>query len=103
MWSAYHARLFVGTPPPDLDQHRAAIRAALARPGHWQAFLATTRVSHAPVEARLNQVSARCWSAWATVTRTSRTRRSRLTWWSPGCTVALCFGTCRPVDRAADA
>lgn len=43
-------------PPSDLAEHQAAIRASLARPGGWKAFQTTTRTSHAPAEARLDQV-----------------------------------------------
>jgi pimeloyl-ACP methyl ester carboxylesterase len=58
LWSAYYASLYKSRRPDDLTAHRATIRAALARPGGWQAFLATTRTSHAPVEERLGEVAA---------------------------------------------
>ena len=57
-WNAWYARLYPGRKPADLDVHRAAIRRSLARPGRWAAFAATTRTSHAPVEARLGGVQA---------------------------------------------
>lgn len=57
-WNAWYARLYPGRKPADLDAHRAAIRKSLARPGRWAAFAATTRTSHAPVEARLGAVHA---------------------------------------------
>jgi pimeloyl-ACP methyl ester carboxylesterase len=57
-WNAWYARLHPGRKPADLDAHRAAIRKSLARPGRWAAFAATTRTSHAPVEARLGAVHA---------------------------------------------
>jgi pimeloyl-ACP methyl ester carboxylesterase len=57
-WTAYYGKLYPDAPPADLDDHRAAIRASLARPGGWQAFVATTRTTHAPAEARLDQVTA---------------------------------------------
>jgi pimeloyl-ACP methyl ester carboxylesterase len=57
-WTGWYARLYPGARPADLDAHRAAIGAWLARPGAWAAFQATTRTSHAPVEARLGQVTA---------------------------------------------
>lgn len=57
-WNAYYAKLYPHSPPADLDAHRARIRASLRRPGGWQAFLATTRTSHAPAEERLGHVSA---------------------------------------------
>jgi pimeloyl-ACP methyl ester carboxylesterase len=57
-WNVYYARLYPGRPPADLDEHRASIRESLRRPGHWRAFVATTRTSHAPAEARLGEVRA---------------------------------------------
>lgn len=57
-WLAYYPKLYPGRPPADLEEHRARIRASLRRPGHWQAFAKTTRSSHAPVEARLDEVQA---------------------------------------------
>lgn len=57
-WCAYYPKLYPGRPPADLDDHRAAIAAGLRRPGHWRAFRATARTSHAPVEARLADVTA---------------------------------------------
>jgi len=57
-WDAYIPSLYPGRAPADLDEHRARIRESLRRPGHWAAFAATTHSSHAPVEARLDQVRA---------------------------------------------
>jgi len=57
VWHAWHGRLFA-TQPEGHAQHRAAVRAALARPASWRAFVATGHVSHAPVEARLGDVKA---------------------------------------------
>lgn len=57
-WEAWYRRLYPGRRPSDLDAHVAAIRASLRRPGGWDAFMATTRTSHAPVEARLGEVRA---------------------------------------------
>lgn len=57
-WLSYHRRLYPSSRPADLAAHQAAIRASLARPGGWGAFVATTRTSHAPVEARLAEVKA---------------------------------------------
>lgn len=57
-WNAYYGRLYPGRPPVDLDEHRARIRESLRRPGHWRAFVTTTHTSHAPAEARLNEVRA---------------------------------------------
>ncbi len=55
-WNAYYAKLFPGRPPADLREHRAQIRASMRKPGHARAFRATTRSSHAPAEARLDDV-----------------------------------------------
>jgi pimeloyl-ACP methyl ester carboxylesterase len=55
---AYYASLYRSRRPPDLRRHQAEIDASLRRPGHWRAFVATTRTSHAPVEARLGKVRA---------------------------------------------
>jgi pimeloyl-ACP methyl ester carboxylesterase len=57
-WNAYYAKLYPGRPPADLDAHRARIRESLRRPGHWRAFVTTTHTSHAPAEARLDEVRA---------------------------------------------
>jgi pimeloyl-ACP methyl ester carboxylesterase len=57
-WSAFYASLFPGRPPADLAGHRARIEASLRRPDQWRAFIAITHSSHAPVEARLGQVTA---------------------------------------------
>lgn len=56
-WNAWYARLYPGRKPADLDAHRARIRASLREPGRWDAFIATTRTSHAPAEARLDEVT----------------------------------------------
>lgn len=58
VWNAYYAKLYPTRPPADLALHRARIRASLGRPGGWRSFKATTRASHAPVEARLGEVRA---------------------------------------------
>ena len=55
VWPAVY-RSLNATKAPDLDDHVAAIRASLRRPGHWNAFAATTRTSHAPVEERLSEI-----------------------------------------------
>jgi pimeloyl-ACP methyl ester carboxylesterase len=56
VWNAYYRKLYPGRPPTDLGEHRARIRESMRRPGHARAFVATTRTSHAPVEARLSGV-----------------------------------------------
>ena len=58
-WNAWYARLFPGRAPTDLAAHQARIRESMRRPGHWRAFSATTHTSHAPVEARLDDVATR--------------------------------------------
>ena len=57
-WGTYYPKLYPAAPPPDLQEHRAAIRAALSRPGAWDAFQRTTRSNPARVEARLDEVRA---------------------------------------------
>lgn len=58
VWSMFYASLYPARPPGDLDRHRSLIRAGQTRPGAWRAFVATTRTSHAPAEARLPDVLA---------------------------------------------
>ncbi len=55
-WLSYIPKLYPGRPPKDLEDHRSRIRESLERPGHWDAFAATTHSSHAPAEARLGEV-----------------------------------------------
>ncbi len=57
-WLSWYPRLFPGRKPPDFEEHRRRIGRALREPGRWDAFAATTRTSHAPVEARLDDVRA---------------------------------------------
>jgi len=57
-WLAWYPKLFPGRKPPDFDEHRDRIGRSLTGPGRWRAFAATTRTSHAPVEARLGEVHA---------------------------------------------
>lgn len=56
-WLSYYPTLFPTSKEGDYAEHRAAIGAALARPGYGKAFRATTRVSHAPAEEALPRVS----------------------------------------------
>jgi pimeloyl-ACP methyl ester carboxylesterase len=58
VWAAYLPTLYPGRRPEDFAEHRDAIVASLRRPGHARAFSRTTRTSHAPVEARLAEVTA---------------------------------------------
>lgn len=55
---AYYPKWTPGARPDDHDEHTAAVRENLRRPGHWKAFVRTTRTTHAPAEARLDQVRA---------------------------------------------
>jgi pimeloyl-ACP methyl ester carboxylesterase len=53
---SYYPRWTPGVRPEGYDEHAAAVRDNLRRPGHWKAFAATTRTTHAPAEARLDEV-----------------------------------------------
>ncbi len=55
-WLAWYPRLFPGRKPPDFQAHRQRIARMLREPGKAAAFAATTRTSHAPVDARLDEV-----------------------------------------------
>ncbi|HYO20190.1 MAG TPA: alpha/beta hydrolase, partial [Dermatophilaceae bacterium] len=58
-WVSYLPKLYAGQRPADFDSYRAAIARSLSRPGYAWAFWQTTRqTTHAPVEARLPQVTA---------------------------------------------
>ncbi|HEY9472610.1 MAG TPA: alpha/beta hydrolase [Mycobacteriales bacterium] len=56
VWISYLPKLFPTRRDADFDRLRAAIAASLRRPDHRRAFSATTRTSHAPAEAVLDQV-----------------------------------------------
>lgn len=56
-WKAYVPRLYAGTKPSDLDAHVASVVSSLKRPGYAKSFSATTRTTHAPVEAVLGSVA----------------------------------------------
>jgi pimeloyl-ACP methyl ester carboxylesterase len=58
VWASYLPKLYPGRRPEDFAEHRDAIVASMRRPGHARAFSRTTRTSHAPVEARLGEVTA---------------------------------------------
>ena len=58
LWRAYLPTLYPGGRPADFVGHLEAIAAGMRRSGHARAFRATTRTSHAPVEARLSEVTA---------------------------------------------
>jgi len=55
---AYYPKWWPGQRPEGYDEHTAAVAENLRRPGHWKAFVHTTRTSHAPAEARLDDVRA---------------------------------------------
>lgn len=57
-WKSYAPRLYAGTKPADFDSHVKAVITSLRRPGYAHAFSATTRTSHAAVEARLDEVTS---------------------------------------------
>jgi len=54
----YVPKLYPGRRDSAFDEHLGEIKENLGQPGHWKAFVVTTRTSHAPVEARLAEVSA---------------------------------------------
>jgi pimeloyl-ACP methyl ester carboxylesterase len=58
VWRSYLPVLYAGERPAGFEEHRAAVVAALKRPGYGPAFRATTHTTHAPAEERLDQVSA---------------------------------------------
>ncbi|MBA2558513.1 MAG: alpha/beta hydrolase [Propionibacteriales bacterium] len=58
VWRLYLPTLYAGRHPDDFDAHRAAIMAALRKPGHTRAFSQTTHTAHAPAEALLGSVRA---------------------------------------------
>jgi pimeloyl-ACP methyl ester carboxylesterase len=58
VWNAYLPSLYAGRKPQDFAEHRAAMMAALDRPGRLRAFTRTTHTSHAPAEAALANVEA---------------------------------------------
>jgi pimeloyl-ACP methyl ester carboxylesterase len=57
-WKSYVPRLYAGRRPADLDAHLDSLIASLRRPGYAKAFSLTTRVDHAPAEARLTSIQA---------------------------------------------
>ena len=55
-WTGYLPSLSPGRKPEDFAEHRRAISESMRRPGYARAFSRTTRTTHAPVEARLDEV-----------------------------------------------
>ncbi|MFN8623448.1 MAG: alpha/beta hydrolase [Chloroflexota bacterium] len=52
----WYDKLMPGERPADHAAYKAALKANLAKPGHWAGFQRTSHTSHAPVEARLGYV-----------------------------------------------
>ncbi len=58
VWSAYLRMAYPGRRGADFAEHRKLTMRSMRRPGRRKAFTATTRTSHAVVEAVLDQVQA---------------------------------------------
>ncbi|WP_236685326.1 alpha/beta fold hydrolase [Demequina salsinemoris] len=58
VWKTYLPSLYEGAKPVDFDQHRRLVADALRRPGAANAFVRTTRTSHALSESLLDRVEA---------------------------------------------
>ena len=56
-WRAYLPKLYAGRKPVDFDDYRHEVAASLHRPGRAKAFSLTSRTSHDPAAARLEDVS----------------------------------------------
>ena len=55
---SFYPQWVPGAKPAGYEEHLARVRDNLRRPGHWKAFVQTTRTSHAPAERRLSEVKA---------------------------------------------
>ena len=55
---SYYPQWLPGQKPDGYEEHKARVRENLKRPGHWAAFVQTTRTTHAPAEQRLGDVRA---------------------------------------------
>jgi len=55
---SYYPQWLPGAKPAGYEEHKTRVRANLRRPGHWRAFVQTTRTSHAAAEQRLPEVEA---------------------------------------------
>jgi pimeloyl-ACP methyl ester carboxylesterase len=55
---SYYPKWLPGTKPAGYEEHTSRVRENLRRPGHWKAFVQTTRTSHAPAEQRIAEVKA---------------------------------------------
>jgi len=58
VWSAYLRMAYPGRRDDDFTEHRRETIRSMRRPGRRRAFTATTRTTHAPVEAMLDRVQA---------------------------------------------
>jgi len=57
-WKAYLPRLYAGRLPADHGSYISRVVASIRRPGYARAFSRTTRISHAPAQARIHKVTA---------------------------------------------
>lgn len=57
-WKSYLPTLYAGRRPADFDEYIGTVVDAMRRPGYAKAFSLTTRTNHAPVAARLADVTA---------------------------------------------
>jgi pimeloyl-ACP methyl ester carboxylesterase len=57
-WRAYFSSLYPTRRDAEFEAHMTEVTQSLHKAGHWDAFRATTRTSHAPAEKRLGQVRA---------------------------------------------
>jgi len=55
---SYYPQWLPGTKPDGYDEHKTRVRENLRRPGHWKAFVQTTRTSHTSAERQLTRVEA---------------------------------------------
>lgn len=55
---SYYPKFLPGAKPDGYAEHLNRVRENLRRPGHWDAFVRTSRTSHAPAEQRLDEVTA---------------------------------------------
>lgn len=58
VWRMFHRRLFIARVPSDYEAYVNRLMTSLARPGAWKALQRTARTSHAPAEARIDEVRA---------------------------------------------
>jgi len=58
VWRRFHRRMFVTQVPSDYDAYASRLMDSLGRPAAWTALQRTARTSHAPAEARIDDVRA---------------------------------------------